>query len=150
MSGANFNADDFARKRIDEMTDAPENMPETLLIRDTKLHDDLGGMGQRIYTTAGAGYKKTQYTRTDIAPKVKPLVWELVSRHPHRYESECGGYKVYDSGHDGIAFGYRSDDPCGFTYTYHFDQGSGAFDAAQAHHDTLIRSALVTSTGADT
>tara|TARA_R110000765_G_scaffold424496_1_gene535418 strand:- start:1969 stop:2322 length:354 start_codon:yes stop_codon:yes gene_type:complete len=85
-----------------------------------------------------------EYTRADIAIKVKPLVWELVSRHPHRYKSECGGYKVYDSGHDGIAFGYRSDDPCGFTYTYHFDQGSGAFDAAQAHHDALILSALVT------
>jgi len=28
-----------------------EEFPETLKIRDTKLYDDLGGLGQRIFTT---------------------------------------------------------------------------------------------------
>jgi hypothetical protein len=40
--------------------------PARLLIRDTKIHDDLGGLGQRIYTTAGAGYKKVEYVRADL------------------------------------------------------------------------------------
>ena len=39
--------------------------PDSLMIRDTKLYDDLGGMGQRIYTTAGNGYKKQKYVRAD-------------------------------------------------------------------------------------
>lgn len=29
--------------------------PAFLNIRDTKLHDDMGGLGQHIYTTAGCG-----------------------------------------------------------------------------------------------
>lgn len=40
--------------------------PAVLLLRDTKLHDDLGGAGQRIYTTAGQGYKKVRYIRADL------------------------------------------------------------------------------------
>lgn len=35
--------------------------PPYLMIRDTGLHDDLSGGGQRIYTTAGRGYKKKKY-----------------------------------------------------------------------------------------
>lgn len=38
-------------------------MPHRLRLRDTGLHDDQGGMGQRIYTTAGFGYEKTEYLR---------------------------------------------------------------------------------------
>lgn len=41
--------------------------PERLMIRDTGLHDDLGGPGQRIYTTAGRGYERVAYVRADIA-----------------------------------------------------------------------------------
>lgn len=40
--------------------------PETLRLRDTGLHDDMGGLGQRIFTTAGAGYKKVEYVRADL------------------------------------------------------------------------------------
>ena len=54
MSGANFNADDFARKRIDEMTDAPEK----------KWLTPNGGL------PTGNGWHESElveYTRTDIA-----------------------------------------------------------------------------------
>ena len=40
--------------------------PAVLMIRDTKLHDDMGGGGQRIHTTAGRGYKKVRYIRADL------------------------------------------------------------------------------------
>ncbi len=39
--------------------------PLRLNIRDTQLHDDLGGGGQRIYTTAGRGYRTVEYVRAD-------------------------------------------------------------------------------------
>ena len=62
------------------MTDAPKKMPKTIMVRDTNLQDDLGGMGQRIYTTAGAGYTKSSYTRTDIADeRIAGLVAALAS-----------------------------------------------------------------------
>lgn len=41
--------------------------PDYLMIRDTKLNDDAGGLGQRIFTTAGAGYVKQKYVREDLA-----------------------------------------------------------------------------------
>lgn len=47
------------------MTD--EVWPERVRLRDTKLHDDMSGAGQRIYTTAGRGYTKIEYIRADIA-----------------------------------------------------------------------------------
>jgi hypothetical protein len=37
--------------------------PDYVMLRDTGLHDDQGGLGQRIYTTAGAGYVKEKYVR---------------------------------------------------------------------------------------
>lgn len=40
--------------------------PEELMLRDTGIHDDQGGLGQRIFTTAGAGYKKVKYVRADL------------------------------------------------------------------------------------
>jgi hypothetical protein len=40
--------------------------PERVHLRDTKLHDDLGGLGQRIFTTAGQGYEKQEYVRGDL------------------------------------------------------------------------------------
>lgn len=40
--------------------------PDRLWLRDTHLHDDMGGAGQRIYTTAGQGYEKCEYVRVDL------------------------------------------------------------------------------------
>ncbi|MBM3603618.1 MAG: hypothetical protein FJX25_02445 [Alphaproteobacteria bacterium] len=40
--------------------------PDRLRIRDTGLHDDLGGPEQRIYTTAGRGYERQEYVRADL------------------------------------------------------------------------------------
>ena len=49
------------------MTNRPdEAFPGRLRIRDTRLYDDMGGAGQRIYTTAGQGYKKVEYVRADL------------------------------------------------------------------------------------
>ena len=42
------------------------DFPERLRLRDTKLFDDLGGAGQRIFTTAGQGYEKQEYVRADV------------------------------------------------------------------------------------
>jgi hypothetical protein len=41
--------------------------PRTIKVRDTKINDDLGGLGQNIYTTAGSGYERQEYIRADIA-----------------------------------------------------------------------------------
>ena len=49
------------------MTDkVDETFPDRLRIRDTRLYDDMGGAGQRIYTTAGQGYRKVDYVRADL------------------------------------------------------------------------------------
>lgn len=59
--------------------------PESLMIRDTGLHDDLSGGGQRIYTTAGRGYETRQYVlattpqaKTDISLQDKIWVAEAL------------------------------------------------------------------------
>lgn len=49
------------------MSDDESRWPETVMLRDTKLRDDHGGSGQRIYTTAGQGYPKARYIREDVA-----------------------------------------------------------------------------------
>jgi hypothetical protein len=51
--------------------------PETLRLRDTGLSDDLGGLGQRIYTTAGAGYEKREYVRADLAGAAPEMLQRL-------------------------------------------------------------------------
>jgi hypothetical protein len=43
------------------MSDKESIWPAQLHLRDTGIHDDLGGGGQRIYTTAGQGYEKRPY-----------------------------------------------------------------------------------------
>ena len=48
------------------MSDRKNIWPDSLLIRDTGLHDDIGGAGMRIYTTAGQGYEKREYVRADL------------------------------------------------------------------------------------
>lgn len=60
------------------MIDADE-YPESLMVRDTHLVDELGGLGQRIYTTAGVGYPKQRYVRADLIDKAKreALRWAL-------------------------------------------------------------------------
>lgn len=50
----------------DVLTDEQDVWPDRLMIRDTRLHDDIGGAGQRIYTTAGQGYEKREYVRADV------------------------------------------------------------------------------------
>ena len=125
------------------MTDAPEQMPKTLRVRDTKLKDDLGGMGQRIYTTAGAGYTKTQYTRSDIAPKVKPLVWYGVGSYGSiaAKPTEQNGYFIIKTKGDAYrVYGITGGSDGGTEYAS-LDEAKAA---AQAHHDALILSALVT------
>jgi len=60
------------------MSDALDTQwPDTLMIRDTKIHDDLGGLGQRIYTTTGAGYNKVEYIRKDIYDELKTALNKL-------------------------------------------------------------------------
>lgn len=49
------------------LPDEKDIWPDRLMIRDTRLHDDMGGAGQRIYTTAGQGYEKREYVRADLA-----------------------------------------------------------------------------------
>ncbi|MFD0132278.1 hypothetical protein ACFVHT_25555, partial [Bacillus subtilis] len=49
------------------LADARDGWPEYLMVRDTGLADDMGGLGQRIFTTAGAGYVKQKYVRADLA-----------------------------------------------------------------------------------
>ena len=81
-----------------------------------------------------------------IAPKVKQLVWEQIDPVTWGTTSVLGNaYTVWAM--DG--FGY-----CKFPDGYAGKRFVGGLDeakaAAQAHHDALIRSALVTPTGATT
>ena len=60
------------------MSDKKDNVwPEKLRIRDTQLHDDMGGGGQRIYTTAGQGYEKREYIRADALEAKDKRIAEL-------------------------------------------------------------------------
>jgi hypothetical protein len=56
-----------AERLAEALRDDEHEWPASLNIRDTKLHDDMGGPGQRIYTTAGRGYKTMKYIRHDLA-----------------------------------------------------------------------------------
>jgi len=60
--------------------------PDTLSLRDTKLHDDLGGGGQRIYTTAGQGYERYEYVRRDLYEQAQQRIAELEAEldYPHQ------------------------------------------------------------------
>ena len=78
--------------------------------------------------------------RSDIAPKVKPLVWEFIQTPPsgeHCARSVLGGWFIV-VGHQSVFV----TGPCGFKATC--ENLDGAKAAAQAHHDALIRSAIVT------
>ena len=59
------------------MTNLPDDQyvwPDRLQIRDTKLHDDLGDGGQRIYTTAGRGHETREYLRADVVREGGSLI----------------------------------------------------------------------------
>lgn len=44
--------------------------PERLKLRATGLHDDRGGLGQAIFTTAGQGYARQEYVRADVVDAI--------------------------------------------------------------------------------
>ena len=50
-----------------------DGWPEYVMLRDTGLYDDAGGLGQRIYTTAGSGYKKRKYILEAVAPMLASI-----------------------------------------------------------------------------
>jgi anti-sigma factor RsiW len=56
-----------------------EEWPEYVMLRDTKLHDDMGGAGQRIYTTAGQGYEKIKYVRADLLEAARAPLLERIT-----------------------------------------------------------------------
>lgn len=64
----------MSSKPIDDsvIAEAQGDWPDYLMIRDTGLQDDMGGLGQRIFTTAGAGYQKVKYVRADLAAQQQP------------------------------------------------------------------------------
>lgn len=53
-----------------------DHWPDKLRIRDTGLCDDLGGAGQRIFTTAGQGYEKREYIRADLVAELEAQILE--------------------------------------------------------------------------
>ncbi len=61
-----------------------ETFPERLRIRDTGIHDDMGGAGQRIYTTAGQGYTKVEYVRADLLDALRAEVERLTGLYNGR------------------------------------------------------------------
>ena len=69
---------------------APDKIwPDRLMIRDTGLHDDMGGGGQRIYTTAGRGYERKEYVRADLAEAARDqALLALASEAQKRGEAE--------------------------------------------------------------
>jgi hypothetical protein len=74
-----------------QSTNDGSEWPTYVMIRDTKLHDDLGGGGQRIFTTAGNGYEKRKYIRDDIANNtltVKDHVDALIKMGAKYYSGE--------------------------------------------------------------
>jgi hypothetical protein len=79
-------------KELDKLVELPEGVwPDSLMIRDTQIHDDMGGLGQRIYTTAGAGYPKVKYVRADLVPEAgkQSAAGERVDLEQFRPAVEC-------------------------------------------------------------
>ncbi len=59
-----------------------QQWPEYLMLRDTGLSDDAGGLGQQIFTTAGAGHVKQKYVRADLAAQPSPVVKQNLTTQP--------------------------------------------------------------------
>jgi hypothetical protein len=127
------------------MTDAPK----TIFVMPTRWHE---GHGPDIDWTKGDWHTLQaksplckSYTRTDIARKVKPLIWE---------EDDCESFAISGHGHYVIScndkrvemlIGYGSMSMVTLWRDDNLEYGlAEAKAAAQAHHDALIRSALVT------
>jgi hypothetical protein len=72
-----------------------DEMPEILNIRDTSLHDDMGGLGRRIYTTAGQGYDTTRYMREDIAIDRQQRVTEVINEINDMLSGSLTGEDAY-------------------------------------------------------
>ena len=72
------------------MTDIVE-YPEWVMLRDTMLHDDMGGLGQRIYTSAGSGYTKQKYIRADVVESLRQQLADAYNREANARCSHCGG-----------------------------------------------------------
>lgn len=72
------------RERESAKAAVTDGWPEYVMLRDTGLHDDAGGLGQRIYTTAGSGYKKRKYILEAAAPILAsaqvPDGWQVSTR----------------------------------------------------------------------
>lgn len=52
--------------------------PIRLKLRDTGLHDDISGAGQRIWTTAGQGYEKIWFIELGpVVSLLKEVKWEI-------------------------------------------------------------------------
>jgi hypothetical protein len=73
-----------------------EEWPEYVMLRDTKLHDDMGGAGQRIYTTAGQGYEKIKYVRADLLEAARAPLLEELERERMRLVA-CGVVAMSDT-----------------------------------------------------
>lgn len=67
--------------------DSESVWPSVLRVRDTGLHDDMGGGGQRIYTTAGRGYETREYVLAD-AP-ISDSAMPVKSPRMICYQSSC-------------------------------------------------------------
>ena len=75
-------------KGLPEMSEqsGTPSFPESLMIRDTQLHDDIGVGGQRIFTTAGQGYQKIKYIRADIAEREAADLREQLAEARREFE----------------------------------------------------------------
>jgi hypothetical protein len=130
LSGANFNADDFARKRIDEMNG---NAPEQVWVEEHHTQ----GMRATFIKPLDSVLKENnyfEYTRTDIARKVKPLVWS----GEHFTVKKSGLYKICMNINCTHWVEYNGSGISENGLSWH-----EAVKVAQAHHDAFILSALV-------
>ena len=70
------------------------------MIRDTELYDDMGGGGQRIYTTAGRGYPLREYIRADVTQASRELQVEVERLQHDLQELTCGDERYTRLGQD--------------------------------------------------
>lgn len=76
---ADYGFDVMTEREHSDSVYSAKSWPKVLNIRDTGLHDDMGGLGQRIYTTTGAGYETQAYVRGDLYDELKTRLEELES-----------------------------------------------------------------------
>ena len=121
-----------------------DKWPERLSIRDTKIYDDLGGLGQRIFTTAGAAYEKhTYYSEEYVSAKQARIealendfayhselctiqqakISELKAKQRWIPVSECLPPSSYGLPRSSAVLVYTPTIKCMFTATYDYDRG---------------------------